>query len=56
MDPHGSASKSTLNGIRIRIRIKVKIQQLWRLRMEPWRAVDVHYSVVEAQNRAVEDL
>jgi hypothetical protein len=28
---------------RIRIRIKVKIQELWRLKMEPWRTEDAHF-------------
>jgi hypothetical protein len=27
-----------INRIRIRIGIKVKIRELWRLKMEPWRA------------------
>jgi hypothetical protein len=40
---------------RIRIRILVEIQELWRLNMEPWRAVDTHNGGVEAQN-ALEDL
>jgi hypothetical protein len=31
----------------IRIRIKVKIQELSRLKMEPWRAVDPSFSVGE---------
>jgi len=30
---------------RIRIRIKIKIQELWRLKMGPWRAVDAHNEV-----------
>ncbi len=42
-DPHPSEELD-----RIRIRIKAKIQGLWRLRMEPWRAIYAH-------NRGVED-
>jgi hypothetical protein len=41
---------------RIQIRITVEIQELWRLNMEPWRAVDAHNGGVEAQNGALEDL
>jgi hypothetical protein len=28
--------------VKIRIRYKVKLQELWRFKMEPWRAVDAH--------------
>jgi hypothetical protein len=34
----------------IRIRIKVKIQKLSRLKIEPWRAVDVNNGGFEVQN------
>jgi hypothetical protein len=33
----------------IRIRIKVKIQELQRLKMEPWKTVDAHNEDMEAQ-------
>jgi hypothetical protein len=39
----------------IRIRMKVKIQELKRLKMEPWRAAE-HNGVVEALNGPVEGL
>jgi hypothetical protein len=46
--------------MRIRIRIfgEVKIQMLYRyrLKMEPWRAVNAYNGGVEAQNGAVEGL
>jgi hypothetical protein len=53
--------------IRVRIRvkswmrncIKVKIQERWRLKMDPWRAMDTHNSRiggVEAQNVFLEGL
>jgi hypothetical protein len=38
---------------RIRIRIEVKIQELWRLKMKPRRAIDSHNGGVETQNGAV---
>jgi hypothetical protein len=38
--------------IRSRICIKVKIQELWRLKIEPWRAVDT--CQVEAWRRKIE--
>jgi hypothetical protein len=41
---------------RIRIRIKVEIQELWRLTMEPGRAVEAHNGGVKAQNGAVDGL
>jgi hypothetical protein len=37
----------------IRIRIKVKIQELLRLKKEPWRAVDAQNGGAEAQNGAL---
>jgi hypothetical protein len=45
----------------IRIRMKAgskskKIQELWRLEMEPWRAVDAHIGGMEFHNGAVEGL
>jgi hypothetical protein len=33
-----------------------QIQELRRLKTEPWRAVDAHNGGVEAQNGVVEDL
>jgi hypothetical protein len=42
------------NKKRIRIRIKVKIQNLYKLNMESWRALDAHNGDVEAYNAAVE--
>ncbi len=38
----------------IRIRIRVKIQELKRLKIEPWRAVDAHNVGVEDKNGALE--
>jgi hypothetical protein len=40
----------------IRIRIKVKFKKLYRLNMEPWRAVDAYNGGMEAKNGAVESL
>jgi hypothetical protein len=40
----------------VRIRIKVKIQELWRLKIEPSRAMDPHSRVMESQIRAIEGL
>jgi hypothetical protein len=40
----------------IRIRIKVKIQELWRLKREPWRAADAGKGGVKAQNVALEGI
>jgi hypothetical protein len=48
LDPDSHQSES-----RIRIRIKVKIQELRRLKMEPWRAVDAHNGDMETQNGVV---
>jgi hypothetical protein len=39
-----------------RIRINDKIQELWRLKIGTWRAVDAHKGGIEAQNGAVEPL
>jgi hypothetical protein len=33
-----------------------QIKELWRLKMEPWRAVDAHNGGLEAQNRVVDGL
>ncbi len=39
---------------KIRIRLTVKIQELWKLKMEQWRAADAHsgFGFVEVQNGA----
>jgi hypothetical protein len=39
--------------IRIWIRIIVKIKELWRLKREPWRALDPHNRDIEARNGAL---
>ncbi len=42
IDPYHSRSRIRMKvKSRIQILIKVKIQELWRLKMELWRAVDV---------------
>ncbi len=47
-DPHQSESQVRIKiKSRIRIRIKVEIQELWRLKMEPWRAVEAHNGGVD---------
>jgi hypothetical protein len=33
----------------VRIRINIKIQELWRLKKEPWRAMYAHNKAVEIQ-------
>jgi hypothetical protein len=43
-------------GYWIRIRISVKFQELYKLKMEPSRAVDAHNGGVEVQNKALEGL
>jgi hypothetical protein len=50
-DPQGTIF-SILGSDTDRIRIKVNIQELNRLTMEPWRAVDANKGGVEAQNEA----
>jgi hypothetical protein len=40
----------------IRICIQVKIQKFYRLKIELWRAVDVHNGGLEVQNGALEVL
>jgi hypothetical protein len=42
--------------IQTRIRNKVKIQDLERLKIEQWTAVDVHNGGLEAPNGALESL
>jgi hypothetical protein len=39
----------------IPIRMKVKIQEISRLKMEPWRAADAQNGSVEAQNGGLEE-
>jgi hypothetical protein len=50
LDPQGTIF-SILDPDTDRIRIKVNIQELNRLKMEPWRAVDANNGGVEAQIR-----
>jgi hypothetical protein len=40
----------------IRIRSKVKIQELSKLKLEPWMAVDAQNGGVETQNGGLEGL
>ncbi len=42
--------------MRMLIRIEVKIQELKRLKMEPWRAVHTNNEGPEAQNWALDGL
>jgi hypothetical protein len=41
---------------RMRIRIKVKILKQYGFKIEPWRAMNAHNGVLEAENGALEDL
>jgi hypothetical protein len=42
--------------IRIRTRIKVNVQELSKLKMKPWRAMDDHIGGLKVENGAVEGI
>ncbi len=51
-DPHNPVFKSQRLKSRVRISIRIIIKELWRLKMELWRAVDSNNGGV-AQNGTV---
>jgi len=44
------------NLVKSQIRIKVQIQELWKHKLDLWRAVDAHNRDAEAHNRSVEGI